>query len=87
MGATVAGRSMPRRKDDAKRDDTPVRVDSAVVRDARIVAASRDVSLAEYISDLIRPLVARDLDALQQELARRSGGSGPKPRAKAKGDS
>jgi hypothetical protein len=70
MGTTVASRSMPRRKDEEKRTDVPVRIDTEVVKDARLVAAYRDVSLAQYISDLIRPLVARDVDELQKELAK-----------------
>lgn len=51
----------------AKRNDVPVKLDAEVVRDAKIVAAYKDMSLAEYLSELIRPHVARDLE---QEHAR-----------------
>jgi hypothetical protein len=49
----------------AKRNDVydvSVKVDADVIHDAKIVAAYRDVTLAEYLTELIRPLVARDLD-------------------------
>jgi hypothetical protein len=45
-----------------KRNDVSVKVDADVVAEAKMVAASRDMSLAEYLSELIRPLVRRDLE-------------------------
>lgn len=59
-------------------DDDPVaqvKIASEVVRDARIVAAYRETTLAEYLSELVRPLVARDLE---QEQAKRSKPPRPK---------
>jgi hypothetical protein len=77
----------------AKRNDVSVKMDAEVVAEAKMVAASRDLSLAEYLSDLARPLVRRDLE---QEFARRSLSSrpaetrpppepGPKPKGKGRG--
>lgn len=70
---------MPKRKDAPKRDDVPVRVDASVVRDARLVAAHRDVTLAEYVSDALREIVARDLREVEQDLAARHA-KAPKPK-------
>jgi hypothetical protein len=51
-----------------RRNDTAVKMDAEVVRDAKIVAAYKERSLAEYLSELVRPLIARDME---QEHARR----------------
>lgn len=56
----------------AKRTDVSVKMDAEVVAEAKMVAASRDVSLAEYLSELVRPLVRRDLD---REYERRANPS------------
>ena len=44
-----------------KRNDRPAKIDAEVLRMATIVAAYRDQSIAEYLSELLRPLVTRDL--------------------------
>ena len=44
-----------------ERPATPVRMDAEVVRIARIVAAYRGITLAEYISERLRPLADADL--------------------------
>jgi hypothetical protein len=53
--------------DMAKRDDVTVKLDAEVVRLAKIVAAYRDTSVAEYLSEVLMPVVQRDLE---QEQAR-----------------
>ncbi len=50
-----------------KRNDVPVKVDADVIADARIVAAYEHVSLAAYLSERLRPLVAEDLARHQAE--------------------
>jgi hypothetical protein len=45
-----------------KRNDVPVKVDAEVIRIAKIAAAYKDMSLAEYISERLRPLVAEDVE-------------------------
>jgi len=57
-----------------RRNDVPVKLALDVVRDAKIVAAYKQKSLAEYLSELVRPLVARDLE---QEHARHVKGLRP----------
>jgi hypothetical protein len=70
MTATETVR-MPRRK---KRDDDVTKFDREVLRMARIVAAYRDIPLAEYLSEVVRPIVAQHLAEHQ-----RSGGPPPTP--------
>lgn len=62
----------------ARRNDTAVKIDTEVVAEAKMVAASRGLSLAEYMSEILRPIVHRDL---QEETSRRLGES-PKRRPK-----
>lgn len=45
-----------------KRNDVSVKMDSQVVDDAKIVASYKKISLAEYLSELIRPLVAKQME-------------------------
>ena len=51
-----------------KRNDVPVKMDAEVVRVAKIAAAYKDMSLAEYISERLRPLASEDVE---QEHAKR----------------
>jgi hypothetical protein len=44
------------------RNDVQVKLDAAVATEAKMVAAARGITLAEYISELLRPLVRRDLE-------------------------
>lgn len=45
----------------AKRDDRPVKIDAQILHDAQVVAAAKGISAAEYLSELLRQPVARDL--------------------------
>ena len=60
-----------------RRNDTAVKVDAEVISEAKMVAASRGVTLAEYISEILRPIVHRDLEA---EMTRRLKGGESKPK-------
>ena len=53
-----------------KRNDVPVKIDAEVVRIARIVAAYDEQTLAEYLSERLRPLVAADLAKRQKAAPR-----------------
>jgi hypothetical protein len=59
MQATIPERNV------AKRNDVTVKVDAEVARLAKIVAAYRDASVAEYLSDTLLPIVRRDLEQEQ----------------------
>jgi hypothetical protein len=48
-----------------------VRLADDVVADAKVVASLHDVSMAEYLSDLLRPILKK---ALADELRRRVEG-------------
>jgi hypothetical protein len=65
----------------AKRNDVTVKMDKEVVAEAKMVASSRDQTLAEYLSELIRPLVQRDL---AQEMMRRIHPRSPKGKGETK---
>jgi hypothetical protein len=62
MTATLE-RAMTKRKGRPKRserDDVPVKVDRAIVNKAKMIATARGLSLAEYVSELLRGPVDRD---------------------------
>ena len=74
MVALVAGDRM------AKRDDTPVKMDSEVVRKAKIVAAFRGQSLAEFLSETLGEIVDSLID---EAYAKEKGEKSPKtPKSK-----
>ena len=45
----------------ARRNDVAVKIDAEVARQAKIVAAFKDVSLAEFLSEALRPIVEKEL--------------------------
>ena len=57
--------------------------DADVIAEAKMVAASRDQTLAEYLSELIRPLVRRDLES---ETTKRLRPEPPSPKRKKGGE-
>jgi len=61
-----------------KRNDVNVKMDADVARKCKIVASARGVSMAEYLSELVRPLVQRDLKA---EMANELGPPTRRPKA------
>jgi hypothetical protein len=63
----------------ARRNDVTVKMDADVAAIAKMVASSKNISLAQYLSEVVRPVAQRDLD---QEYAKRSKVEEPR---KAKG--
>jgi hypothetical protein len=63
------GRPKKQPDDQPKRNDVPARIDADVLEDVRLIATFRKISISEYLSDVVRPVAKRDLEA---ELARRS---------------
>ncbi len=69
---TVEPQTVPKPKPDKpKRDDISVKVDKEVIRLARTIAAFRDLNLAEYLSETLRPIVTRDVDAIHHKPRRK----------------
>ena len=54
-----------------------VRIDAKVLADARIAAAYVGKAVGEYISDIVRPAAARDID---EHHERRAKPQNPKPK-------
>ena len=47
----------------AKRKDTTVKLDQEIAAIARMVASSKGISLAEYLTSIVEPVVRKELDA------------------------
>jgi hypothetical protein len=58
---------MPRR-DRPKRDDKAVKIDRSVAMKAKLVADTRRMSVAEYLSELLRGPVERDWQKAARQL-------------------
>jgi hypothetical protein len=82
MTTLIAERPMPakRSEDKPKRRDVAVKVDGEIVNRAKIVATRKGVTLAELLSDLLDPLVARLYRDEVAKMARESGEEPPKKR-------
>ena len=57
------------------RNDVQVKIDVEVVNSARIVCAYRKITMAEYLSGILAPIVSRDLAEEQAKAIK-----GPKPK-------
>jgi hypothetical protein len=56
---------MPRKP---KRNDVPIKMDAEVVRWAKVVAAFKDITLAEFVSERAREAVIEDFEARGVEV-------------------
>lgn len=70
-GVKVAKKTGKRSGSESRKYGTLVRLADDVVADAKAVASLRGTSMAEYLSDTLRPILKR---ALTDELKRRIGG-------------
>lgn len=64
---------MGRKRSESRRFNTLVRLDDELVVRAKKVAALRGVSLAEYFSGILRPIVDRDMSKEVKKLTREEG--------------
>ena len=64
MDATL----MPRRKNQSKRNDRAVKIDAEVVGQAKHVCEHRGISLAEYLSSILKLPVAADFEKFKREI-------------------
>lgn len=69
-----------------KRNDVTVRLDAEVAAKAKTVAASRNQNLAEYLSEVLAPIVERDLKGEAAKWMRDVPSPAPKRKPKG-GDS
>jgi hypothetical protein len=65
---------------DMARIDVAVKLDARVAKEAKMVAAARGVTLAEYISEILRPIVRGHLE---DETSKMLGAERPKRPKKA----
>lgn len=66
---SAMGLLMPRAP---KRNDLVAKIDADVLKKAKLVAAHRSITLAEYLSEMLRPLVDRDVARLARDLTKKS---------------
>jgi hypothetical protein len=66
--------------DMAKRHAGVVKMDEEVVHKARVVAEFQNLSTAEYLTELVRPLVERDWRAMGHKIVENNTKKGPKPK-------
>ena len=59
---------MPRTRKPA-RDDKAVKISRDLAVKAKVIAETRGVSVAEYLSDLLRPPVERDFPRAMKQLS------------------
>lgn len=64
------------------RNDTAVKIETDIVRQARTIADRRRITVAEYLSEILRTPVARDYRQVVQEMAAEIDA----PRRKPKGE-
>lgn len=54
-----------------KRNDIAVKVDFGIVKEARIICAHRNVTLAELLSEMLRQPIHKELEKCLKELNQR----------------
>jgi hypothetical protein len=59
------------------RNDVTVKLDATVARKAKMIAAARDITVAEYLSEILRPIVQRDLGAESAKMLRSEDAGAP----------
>jgi hypothetical protein len=64
------------KSDEMSRNDVSVKLDAAVAKEAKLVATYRGVPVAQYISEVLAPIVRRDLQAEVAKMAKESKGGG-----------
>lgn len=58
---------MPRKP---KRNDRAVKVEAEIIRQAQTICSYREVTLAEYLSDILRSVVAKDFEHFKKDLVK-----------------
>jgi hypothetical protein len=66
--ATRRQRAKPEQEPKPRRDDMAVKVERILAEKAKTIATRRGVTMAEYLSDLIRTAVERDFTKVVREM-------------------
>jgi hypothetical protein len=70
-----------KKTEEMQRNDVSVKLDAQVAREAKLVATYKGISVAQYISDVLGPIVRKDLEAEAGSMLKK-GGDAPKKGAK-----
>jgi len=70
---TTTVQAMPRKK----RNDIAVKIDAEIVRRARTISSHADTSLAEYLSEILQPIIEERWAEFKKRL---SSEDKPRPR-------
>jgi hypothetical protein len=70
-GLSVARKASRKKSGGPRRYDSLVRIADDVVADAKVVASIRDISMAELLSETLRPILKK---AMVEELRKRVEG-------------
>lgn len=62
----------------AKRNDVSVKIDAGVAKKARLVAEFEDKPFAEFLSDLLEPILDRELAKHSERVLKEQGKAKPK---------
>ena len=54
-----------------KRNDVPVKIDAEVIADARLIAAHTTTPIAELLSEILRPILAKRVQEVAAEIKAR----------------
>jgi len=87
MLATMRPRNHDKDMARIRRNDVAVKLASDVARLARIVAASRGVPMAQYISEILRPVVERDAEEVGAKLVKKPTAPPKRPKKTSTGES
>jgi hypothetical protein len=68
MGSTVMAKKKMGRPQSSERQDVSIKFDKVLASRARTIAQGRGISMAEYLSEAIRPVIDRDYAKLMREL-------------------
>ena len=67
VSATMAKKRMGRPKS-SDRQDVSIKFDKVLAGRARLISQGRGVSMAEYLSEAVRPIIDRDYAKLMRKL-------------------
>ncbi|MFL6141691.1 MAG: hypothetical protein ACJ72N_07450 [Labedaea sp.] len=71
--APIEASPVAKKRSESRKFNTLVRMDDDLVKKAKKVASLKGISLAEYFSDILRPIVDRDMTKEIRKLSREEG--------------